>query len=157
MQFALVEEHINKIRQQYTYKHSQIIVFVERNLGQEAAHHASALQHLPGVKFRVDQKHNTFGVLMTEQVKYAMCTLVNNMLREQRIALASPLVSRDEVAARRMLKEQLTVYSMQFKEAENVFGKMRQALSGKVGGMCDDVCVALQLSIYYSKEPQLYA
>jgi hypothetical protein len=34
---------------------------------------------------------------------------------------------------------------MQFKSAVNVFGKQRQALSGKVGGMKDDICIALQL------------
>jgi hypothetical protein len=46
---------------------------------------------------------------------------------------------------------------MQFKQAANVFGKQRQALSGKVGGMKDDVAIALQLGIYYSSREALYA
>lgn len=39
------------------------------------------------------------------------------------------------------------MYSLQFKSAVNVFGKQRQALSGKVGGMKDDVVICLQLAI----------
>jgi hypothetical protein len=48
------------------------------------------------------------------------------------------------------VEDQLRIYSMQSKHSQNVFGKGRQALSGKVGGMKDDVAIALQLGIYYS-------
>ncbi len=34
--------------------------------------------------------------------------------------------------------------SLQFKEAANVFGKGRTALSGKVGGLKDDAVICLQ-------------
>ena len=33
----------------------------------------------------------------------------------------------------------------------------RVALCGKVGGMKDDVVIALQLGVYYSARPELYA
>ena len=46
---------------------------------------------------------------------------------------------------------------MPFKAAQNVFGKQRQALSGKVGGMKDDVAITLQLGIYFSSRKSLYA
>jgi len=85
-----------------------------------------------------------------------MCTLTNTMMREQRINVMKPLLSEDPPANIRRLHEQLTVYSLQFKEAMNVFGKTRAALSGKVGGMKDDVVIALQLGIYYSAEPHMY-
>lgn len=49
-----------------------------------------------------------------------------------------------------------TLRSFQYKAAANAFGKQRVALSGKVGGMKDDVAIALQLAIYYSAEPRLY-
>jgi hypothetical protein len=45
---------------------------------------------------------------------------------------------------------------MQFKAAQNVFGKQRQALIGKVGGMKDDVAIAMQLGIYFSSREALY-
>jgi len=89
--------------------------------------------------------------------KYGACTLLNNMLREQRVSVADPVYSEDPEGNRRRLKEQMSIYSMQFKAAQNAFGKQRVALSGKVGGMKDDVVICLQLGIYYSKEPHLYA
>ena len=43
------------------------------------------------------------------------------------------------------------------KTGAGLFGKQRVALCGKVGGMKDDVCIALQLAVYYSATPQMYA
>lgn len=56
------------------------------------------------------------------------------MLREQRISVADPLCSEDPEGNRRRLKEQMSIYSMQFKAAQNAFGRQKVALSGKVGG-----------------------
>ena len=89
----------------------------------EAEHHERALAGIPNVRFRVDHKAQRFGILTTEEVKYAMMTLTNNMLRDQRIAIAEQLVSQDPVGNLRRLKEQLSVYSFQFKSAQNCFGK----------------------------------
>ena len=93
----------------------------------------------------------------THHSKYGACTLLNNMLREQRVNVADPVLSEDPEGNRRRLKEQMSIYSMQFKAAQNAFGKQRVALSGKVGGMKDDVVICLQLGIYYSKQPHQYA
>jgi hypothetical protein len=104
----------------------------------------------------VDHQANRFGVLTTEEVKYAACTLLNTLLRDQRVAFKNPLLSEDPDGNRRRVEDQLRIYSMQFKQAQNVFGKGRQALSGKVGGMKDDVAIALQLGVYYSSREGLY-
>ena len=109
---------------------SEVVIMVERNLGFEAEHHQRALNGLP---------------------------LFNNMLREQRVAFYNPLVSEDPPAARRRIQEQMKVYSFQYKQAVNCFGKQRVALCGKVGGMKDDVVIALQLAVYYSARPEMYA
>lgn len=50
----------------------------------------------------------------------------------------------------RRLREQLEIYSYQFKQAPNTFGKDQIALSGKVGGMKDDLCICLQLGVYWT-------
>ena len=55
------------------------------------------------------------------------------------------------------MKEQLSVYSFRYKAAQNVFGKQQVALCGKVGGMKDDIVIALQLAIYFSKDDFLYS
>ena len=85
-----------------------------------------------------------------------MMTLTNNMLRDKRINVADPLLSETPVASRKRLREQLGIYSFQYKAAANAFGKQRVALNGKVGGMKDDVCIALQLAIYFSNQPNMY-
>ena len=123
----------------------------------EAEHHERALAGLRNVRFRVDHSAQRFGVLTTEEIKYVMMTLTNNMLRDQRVTVCDPLISEDSDGNRRRLKEQLSVYSFQFKAVVNCFGKQRVALCGKVGGMKDDVCMALQLGIYFSSQLKLYA
>jgi len=124
--------------------------------GFEAEHHERALNGLPRVRFRVDHQAKRFGVLMTEDVKYAMMTLFNNLLRDQRVAFYKPFVSENPEAMMKRIAQQLEVYSFQYKSAANVFGKQRAALSGKVGGMKDDIVIAMQLGAYFSKEPSFY-
>lgn len=91
------------------------------------------------------------GVLTTEAIKHAMCQLTVVMLQERRIHVWKPLASRDEKGMLLRLKEQMEVYSYQFKLGTNTFQKDRIALSGKVGGMKDDICICLQLACYYTQ------
>jgi hypothetical protein len=156
-QFALVERHVRRLRELRELAFSQVIIMVERNLGFEAEHHERALNGLPHTRFRLDHAARRYGILTTEEVKYGMMTLFNNMLRDQRVAFREPLLSEDPPAARRRVQEQMKVYSFQYKQAVNCFGKQRVALCGKVGGMKDDVVIALQLAVYYSERPELYA
>lgn len=51
---------------------------------------------------------------------------------------------------KRLLRDQLEIYSYQFKQAATVFAKGQVALSGKVGGMRDDLAVLLQLAAYWT-------
>ena len=156
-QFALVERHISLLRKVRELVYSQVIIMVERNLGFEAEHHQRALHGMPHTRFRIDHAAQRYGILTTEEVKYGMMTLFNNMLRDQRVAFHDPLLSEDPVAARRRIEQQMSVYSFQYKQAANCFGRQRVALCGKVGGMKDDVVIALQLAVYYSARPEMYA
>ena len=90
------------------------------------------------------------GVLTTEAIKHAMCQMVVVMLQERRIHVHKPLVSKDERGMLLRLREQMEVYSYQFKLGTTTFQKDRIALSGKVGGMKDDICIALQLACYFT-------
>ena len=81
---------------------------------------------------------------------------MNTMLRDNRVNVAQPLLSEDPEGNRRRLKDQMGIYSFQYKDAANAFGKQRVSLNGKVGGMKDDVCIALQLGIYYSNHEHMY-
>ena len=150
-QFALVTQHILAIRSTRGYKGTRVFVYVERNLGFEAEHHRRALSHIPGVSFYVDQGANRVGVLTTEQVKHAMCQLVISMLKEKRIHMRDPLISNEPHEVRIRLREQMEVYGYQVKQPANTFQKERIALSGKVGGMRDDICICLQLACYFTQ------
>jgi hypothetical protein len=157
MQFALVRLHIKEIRQIAEFTYSPIQIFVERNLGFEAEHIQRALKNEENVSFFRDYQAERTGVLTTENVKLGAMTMTNIMLREQRICLLSSnqLISRDPQEARRRLREQLEIYSLQFKTPENAFQRGRYALSGKVGGFKDDIVICLQLGIYWTESARL--
>ncbi len=80
-----------------------------------------------------------------------MAQLVVSMLAEHRIHILTNLYSNDPETARIRLREQMETYSAQYKQAPDTFGKDRISLSGKVGGMKDDVCICLQLAAYYTQ------
>jgi hypothetical protein len=155
-QFALVYRHVERIREQSVFRQSEIVFMVERNLGFEAEHHERALRDIPMSRHRIDHQAKRFGILTTEDIKYGMMTLLNTMLRDQRVNVSEPLLSEDPLGNRRRLREQLIIYSFQYKAAANAFGKQRVTLNGKVGGMKDDVCIALQLAVYYSNQAHMY-
>lgn len=156
-QFALVERHIDRLRTHPMLCDSPVVIMVERNLGFEAEHHHRALQGLRLTRHRVDHTAQRYGILTTEEIKHAMCTLLDNMLREQRLSILPEIYSERPTENTARLREQLHIYSLQFKQAANNFGKTRVALNGKVGGMKDDVAIALQLAIYYSASEKMYA
>ena len=106
---------------------------------------------MPGVNFYVDQKASRVGVLTTEATKHAMAQLVVSMLAERRLHVLPRLYSADPGGMRARLREQMETYSAQFKQAVDTFGKDKIALSGKIGGMKDDVCICLQLAAYYTQ------
>ena len=80
-------------------------------------------------------------------------TLFSTMMRDQRVNVREPLLSAEPDANRRRLRDQLGIYSFQYKAAANAFGKQRVSLNGKVGGMkgsftlfvcmCDDQTLTL--------------
>jgi len=152
-----VRRHIARIREEPMFALSEIVVMVERNLGFESEHHERALRDIPLTRHRIDHQAKRFGVLTTEEIKYGMMTLFNTLLRDQRVNVANPLLSDDPDGNRKRIREQLIIYSFQYKAAANAFGKQRVALNGKVGGMKDDVCIALQLGVYYSNQAHMYA
>jgi hypothetical protein len=147
----MVVQHISRIRTDVGRKACRFFIFVERNLGFEAEHHKRALEHIPGVTFYVDHKASRVGVLTTEATKHAMAQLVVSMLAERRIHVLPVLYSAEPEPMRIRLREQMETYSAQFKQAPDTFGRDKIALSGKVGGMKDDVCICLQLAAYFTQ------
>lgn len=156
-QFDLVRQHIACVRRIPELAFSTIVILVERNLGFEAEHLQRALGSIEGVSFYRDQKANRVGVLTTEAVKLGAMTLTNVFLRERRVHVLGDdlFVSLSTAQCKRKLREQLEIYSFQFKLPDSVFQKARYALSGKVGGLKDDVVICLQLGIYWTETGRL--
>jgi len=152
-----VKAHIGDIRKIPEFEFSLITVFVERNLGFEAEHFERSLKHLDLVMFYKDLQAGRTGILTTENVKLGAMTMTNVLLREQRVCIlpVGQLISRDPQETRRRLREQLEIYSFQFKQPNDVFQKGKYALSGKVGGFKDDIVICLQLGIYWTESSKL--
>ena len=119
------------------WRNSRIIIFVERNLGNEAEHHRHALKNISGVFFREDPKNGRVDLLTSNEIKHGAATLLNIMLREQRLCILpeKDLVCKNPRYFILKLKEQMNIYSYQFKDAKDTFGSGRVALSGKVSAM----------------------
>ena len=150
-QFDLVAAHIGAIRRLPGFDASRFTIYVERNLGFEAEHHKRALSTIPNVRFYMDETHDRVGVLTTNAIKHGMCQLTLLMLEERRIHVRKPLVSKDPRGVVLRLREQMEIYSYQFKAAQTTFQSDVVALSGKVGGMKDDICICLQLACYFTQ------
>ena len=151
--FALVRKHISGLRRKPALEFSHITIYVERNLGFEAEHMERELRCDENISFYRDVQAGRVGILTTENVKLGAMTMTNVLLREKRIHLASAseIVSEEPIPIRVKLHEQLQIYSLQFKTAETVFQKCRYALSGKVGGLKDDLVICLQLGVYWTE------
>ncbi len=89
-------------------------------------------------------------MLTTDHVKFAAMEMTNILLREKRISICKHMHSRDKKGMLVRLRDQLEVYSYQWKEAANTFQRSRTALSGKIGGMRDDIVITLQLGCYWT-------
>jgi hypothetical protein len=150
-QFAMVRSHIARIRAADSHWiRSQVHIYVERNLGFEAEHHKLNLGQEENVSFRMDPETDRCGIYTTQSIKHAMAALMNTLLREQRIHVRKPLIAEDPGTPTR-LREQMCIYGFQYKVAPNPFSQDKCCLSGKVGGMKDDLIVALQLGIYFTE------
>ena len=68
---------------------------------------------IPGVFFREDAKSGRVGMLTTNDIKHGMATLMNIMLRENRICILpeEQLVCREPREFLLRLREQMGVYS----------------------------------------------
>jgi hypothetical protein len=128
------------------------MIYVEANLGYESEHHERALRGIPLVTFYKDIKRGRIGVCTTHAIKHACVTMLNSMLRERRVCLLpnANFVCKEAVSNKAKLRDQLQIYSYQYKTAATVFNSEKMALSGKVGGMKDDMCISLQMCIYHS-------
>jgi len=122
----LLADHIHRLRKNIRWEHSWITIFVESNLGYESEHHERSLRGMYNVHFHRDLQRGRVGVCTTLEIKHAAVKLTNTLLIEQRISLADDqiFVSLNSAEVKSKLRDQLTIYSYQFKTAGTVFSRV---------------------------------
>ncbi len=78
-----------------------------------------------------------------------MCFQTRDALKIGNISLSEDFFSTkiDPKEATRNLRDELTRFSIVTEPAKTLFGKVRRCYTGKLGGMQDDLAIALQLAI----------
>ena len=156
----LLKRHVNALRSRCQGS-PKFVIMTESNLGLEAAHIANFFREEPRcVCLRETGPEGRFGVLTTHGRKFEFAALLEQYLMQQAITICNHVVSDDAPGAVRQLETQLLNYRMVSSSDTtlNAFSNTRVTLSGKVGAngkitggaMQDDLCIALQLAIFWS-------
>ena len=154
--FALLKEHVDFIRM-HNPEHtaSQVCIIVERNLGFEAEHLYRECQNtIENSCYMYEPGAERIGVLTTHARKIAYVSVMNNMLRDNRIYAASTTtwVEHEKNNSRSQLLDQLRFFGFSFSHTENAFQKEKMAISGKSSGGKDDLCMALLIGLFFVHE-----
>ena len=128
-----------------------IVLSFESNLAFEAQHLLHHL-HSMGVQKWVslaEGAHNELGWLTTHSRKEAMALILREALRTGRVAYSphffSLSMSREE--AKRRFGDEIRNFSVVVEPSKSHFGRPRKTYTGKLGGLQDDVVIAVQLCL----------
>lgn len=153
--FELLGRHIRAIRCQYPeFANGFAKVIIERNLGFEAEHMYREVRCIPRICFMKEPNNDRIGILTTQNVKLAMVTMTNILLRENRIFAEkkSSFIDLNKNKTREVLQDQLSFFSFTFSTPQTVLQKERWVISGKAAGGKDDLCMSALLGIYFSTD-----
>ena len=135
---------------------TKFVIMTESNLGLEAAHVANMLKGHPRcVPLRETGTEGRYGVLTTHARKAEFVALLETLLTTSGIVVAERVVSTEPEAALKTLQQQLGQYKM-VTQTGGAFAAPKVTFSGKLGPdgkpglMRDDLCIALQMAVYWS-------
>jgi hypothetical protein len=154
--FELLKSHINAVRMCFTeFVMSPVHIIVERNLGFEAEHvYRECRDSVEHCNFICEPGVDRIGVLTTHTRKLAYVSVMNIMLREDRIFAVDDSLWIDigKNNTRSMLMDQLSFFGFLFSRPENAFQKEKVAINGKSAGGKDDICMAMLIGIFFVHE-----
>ena len=145
----LLANHLEMVRRIDLLQGSTAVMSFESNLAFESQH---LLHHLQTTGFSrwvslAEGAHNALGWLTTNSRKEAMALMLREVLRVGKISyhpnFFSLSMTREE--AKRRIGEELRNYSVITEPSKSHFGKPRKTYTGKIGGMQDDIAIAVQL------------
>jgi len=135
---------------------TKFVIMTESNLGLEAAHVANMLKdNHRCVPLRETGPEGRYGVLTTHARKAEFVALLETLLTTNAIVVGKQVVSTDADTALKTLEQQMQQYKM-VTQTGGVFAAQRITFSGKLGAdgkpglMRDDLCIALQMAVYWS-------
>lgn len=144
--------HIDAIRALPGFEHATIVFIPESNLAFEAERHESALRRA-GVErvVTVDSDENRAGFRTTNDTKKMLSILFNGALVDRRVSWYERFVSvaSEQSAAemRELIIKELRNYTRILKPVADPYAPPKEAYSGKIGGGCDDHCIAVQINV----------
>jgi len=154
--FEVLKEHIRAVRTNFAeHSFSTVNIIVERNLGFEAEHvYRECRDSIPNCEFMCEPGVDRIGVLTTHTRKLAYVSVLNIMLRDNRIFAVDDAEWLDvgKNNTRSMLIDQLSFFGFLFSRVENAFQKEKLSINGKSAGGKDDICMAMLIGIYFVHE-----
>lgn len=131
-------------------------VFVpESNLANEASHMTNMVKRRPDVK-TYWQKNDRPGVHKSHNVTDDYQFVFDDKLKNDAVFFDyhffTTTKGKTEREMKGILREQLERYHFEYEEANNVHGRPRQTITGKMGsGMQDDLAIATLMGTYWSR------
>ena len=152
---SLLLSHLNMIRSMPLLEGAMAVLSFESNLAFESQH---LLHHLHAHRFKnwvslAEGAHDALGWHTTAARKETMALLLREVLRVGRISYSrrffSITMGSDEAKVR--VANECRNFSVVVDPPKTAFAKTRKTYTGKIGGLQDDVAIALQLALAASK------
>jgi len=154
--FEALKDHIRAVRCCFSeFSSSPVHIIVERNLGFEAEHvFRECRDAVDNCNFMCEPGVDRIGVLTTHTRKLAYVSVMNIMLRDDRIFAVeeNEWIDVGNNNTRSMLLDQLSFFGFMFSRPENAFQKEKLAINGKSAGGKDDICMAMLIGIFFVHE-----
>lgn len=153
-EFHMLHRHFERLFRFRWARESKVIFIPENNLGLEAAHLDSMVRDIPRVQ-TFWQKDDRPGVRkdgsVTRDYQFLLATVL--ACKTCRIAVDLFTTSRDKTSASilGLLQEQMLRYHWERKPANDVHGKDRYTLTGKVGDQQDDLLISFVMAMYWGR------
>lgn len=146
--------HLKALRSRF--KNAKVCIMIENNLGQEADWLKIEIEKngISGCVFMNDGDLKT-GVRTSHQIKKDMMLKTSRLFFKNQLFMAVNLISmnQDKMPMQKLndeFKRQLLNYVEMKKPPSDLFGETKVVWTGKINpGTKDDMCVALQLLIYW--------
>jgi hypothetical protein len=149
----IVRAHVARIREIPKYEKSLFIIIVEANMSRLVSDRLGKIASTAVFPspYYVMSNNGKVGVFTDHDVKMRYAFNLNELLLSRRIVLEEKVVGADSAKSIKTLMKQLTDFSEKQVESTNPgFGTRKVTMTGKEGGKMDDICMSLQIGLYWA-------